>query len=399
MKILDFGIARIASTTVSKSTTKIMGTPYYMSPEQWSGGAVDHRADIFSLGVMLYEMLTGRRPFESHNSQAVAFQVINSEPTPIHELNTTVPNELVEIVSKSLAKKPDERFRDVQEIQDELHEITDALSDLDLDLDLDFEETESLDATPQVRPQVRTTRSGRTPRSRSGRVQPDPGKRWLWAGLAVTTAVAATAGWFLLTQGRPSAVDNATTSVPTTASVVDEAVSLDDPTPPPLPPPPPVATTTVQPSTSTAAAIRTSAAQPTTGTLVVRSTPGASIVVDGRSMGTAPTRLLLDPGTHRIRLSSSGVSWEDVVTIERGRATTLDRPLDRVGALAVNSGTWATIRLDGGEARETPHFFQNVPAGRHTLHVSREGYESQLIEMAIREGENFQLTLDMRRTP
>ncbi|GMR21935.1 MAG: hypothetical protein BMS9Abin37_0258 [Acidobacteriota bacterium] len=198
VKILDFGIARIASTTVSKSTTKIMGTPYYMSPEQWSGGKVDHRADIFALGVMLYEMLTGRRPFESHNPQAVAFQVINSEPTPIQELNTTVPDEVVEIVSKSLAKKPDERFADVQAIQDELQEITDALSDHDFD----FEETKSvksIDAAPQIRP---ASRSGRTPRShgnslsrsRSGRAQADPGKRWLWAALVVTSAIAATAG-------------------------------------------------------------------------------------------------------------------------------------------------------------------------------------------------------------
>jgi len=77
----------------------------------------------------------------------------------------------------------------------------------------------------------------------------------------------------------------------------------------------------------------------------------------------------------------------------------LDRPLERVGALAVNSGTWATIRLDGNEAHETPHFFQNVPAGRHTLHVSREGYESQVIEVTIREAENSQLTLELRRTP
>ena len=116
-------------------------------------------------------------------------------------------------------------------------------------------------------------------------------------------------------------------------------------------------------------------------------------------MGTAPTRLTLEPGTHRIRLSAGRVSWDEIVTVQRGATTTLDRPLDETGALAVNSEAWANIRLGAGDPQETPHLFQNVPAGTHTLHVSRDGYENQSIAVTISAGETSQLTLEMRKNP
>jgi tetratricopeptide (TPR) repeat protein len=126
-KIMDFGLAKSQSgTTITKSGTA-MGTPAYMSPEQARGEPVDHRADIWSLGVVLYEMVTGKTPFRGEHEQAVIYSILNQEPTPISGLREGTPGSLAKIVTRSLKKDPAQRYQSMDEM---LIDLLEAKKDL-----------------------------------------------------------------------------------------------------------------------------------------------------------------------------------------------------------------------------------------------------------------------------
>lgn len=116
VKILDFGLAKSASRDTMTQLGSTMGTAAYMSPEQTQGEDVTHRTDIWSLGVVLYEMLTGKLPFRGDYEQAVSYSIMNESQDPLTGLRTGVPIELERIVNKTLEKKPDERYQHVDEL-------------------------------------------------------------------------------------------------------------------------------------------------------------------------------------------------------------------------------------------------------------------------------------------
>jgi len=118
IKITDFGLAR-AADDASLSHSKILaGTPMYMSPEQANGGPLDHRADLFSLGSVLYTLCTGKAPFGADNTLAVIKRVAESSPSPIQEIVPGVPQWLCEIISRLHAKKPENRIGTAKEVAD-----------------------------------------------------------------------------------------------------------------------------------------------------------------------------------------------------------------------------------------------------------------------------------------
>ena len=108
VKVTDFGIARINTSTLTQ-TGMIVGTPSYMAPEQYTGLAVDRRADVFSAGILLYELLTGVKPFEGA-METVAYKICHEPHRPPTELNHTLPPRLDDVLARALAKKPDARF-------------------------------------------------------------------------------------------------------------------------------------------------------------------------------------------------------------------------------------------------------------------------------------------------
>lgn len=110
-KVLDFGLALAPERTRLTMEGRTTGTVSYMSPEQSRGEAVDHRTDIWSLGVILYEMLTGQRPFAGEHERAVIRSIVNDEPDPPTGLRTGIPLELERVVRKSMAKSPEERYQ------------------------------------------------------------------------------------------------------------------------------------------------------------------------------------------------------------------------------------------------------------------------------------------------
>lgn len=127
VKITDFGIARMASSAVQTQTGMVLGSPKYMSPEQVMGKAIDQRSDIFSLGVMLYEMLTGQAPFNGDNVNAIMYQTLNAIPVPPNSLNPQVPEMINFIVAKALAKKVEDRYRNAKDFAVDLRACRETL--------------------------------------------------------------------------------------------------------------------------------------------------------------------------------------------------------------------------------------------------------------------------------
>jgi serine/threonine-protein kinase len=122
-KITDFGIARMRSAEVKTQTGIVLGSPRYMSPEQVAGKRAEPRSDIFSLGVILYEMLTGKPPFTGEDVTSVMFQIMNLVPPPPSSINTRVPEILDFIVAKAIAKSLDDRYSSAEEFAKDLREV------------------------------------------------------------------------------------------------------------------------------------------------------------------------------------------------------------------------------------------------------------------------------------
>jgi TolB-like protein/Flp pilus assembly protein TadD/predicted Ser/Thr protein kinase len=122
-KIMDFGLAKTPDRAQLTKAGTTVGTAAYMSPEQAHGGEIDHRADLWSLGVVVFEMVSGQLPFKGDHEQAVLYSIVNEEPKPLTGLRTGVPVELERIVSKCLAKDPGERYQTATDLLADLRHL------------------------------------------------------------------------------------------------------------------------------------------------------------------------------------------------------------------------------------------------------------------------------------
>jgi serine/threonine-protein kinase len=120
VKVTDFGTAKILQFGTVHQTAHVMGTPSYMSPEQVKGRAVDGRSDIFSLGVLLYEMVTGEKPFPGQNITTVIYKIVNEDPVPPRQIDPSIHPGMSAIVMKALAKEPDQRYQSCREMLEDL---------------------------------------------------------------------------------------------------------------------------------------------------------------------------------------------------------------------------------------------------------------------------------------
>jgi len=127
VKVMDFGIARLRDPAVKTATGMLLGSPRYMAPEQVAGKAFDHRADVFSLGVVLYEMLTGVTPFAGEDITQLMFHVVNATAVPPSHVNRTLPPVLDYILARALKKEPDERYASAAEFA---YDLRDTIPDV-----------------------------------------------------------------------------------------------------------------------------------------------------------------------------------------------------------------------------------------------------------------------------
>ena len=130
VKVADFGIARALGAGVEQGLTQtgaVMGTATYFSPEQAQGAFTDQRSDIYSLGVVMYEMLSGVAPFTGENAVAIAYKQVHEQATPINERVNSVPSGLAAIVTKCMQKSPDDRYTTAEEVRNELRRFLEGI--------------------------------------------------------------------------------------------------------------------------------------------------------------------------------------------------------------------------------------------------------------------------------
>lgn len=157
VKILDFGLAKLKGQTKLTKEGTTLGTVAYMSPEQSLGDEVDIHTDIWSLGVLIYEMVAGQMPFRGDYEQAVIYSILNEDPEPLEELRTNVPEELDSIIRKTLAKHPQERYDSASDLLEDLKTVSKTVLEEDIESRL-------------IHP------PGRRKKTRTKRTVPGPGK-------------------------------------------------------------------------------------------------------------------------------------------------------------------------------------------------------------------------------
>jgi TolB-like protein/predicted Ser/Thr protein kinase len=127
-KIVDFGLAKLSGQTMLTKTGSTIGTAAYMSPEQARGEAADHRTDIWALGVVLYEMLTGRHPFAGEYEEAVTYRILNEDPEFVTKIRPEVPTRIDRIIERAIAKDPARRYQSVHELCADLEAVAGDLT-------------------------------------------------------------------------------------------------------------------------------------------------------------------------------------------------------------------------------------------------------------------------------
>ncbi len=123
VKVMDFGLAKLKGSLKLTKATSTVGTLAYMAPEQIQGGDVDARSDIFSYGILLYEMITGRLPFRSEHEAALMYSILNDEPDPIQKHREDLPPVLVNLIHRAIEKDPNDRYQSINEMVIELRRL------------------------------------------------------------------------------------------------------------------------------------------------------------------------------------------------------------------------------------------------------------------------------------
>ncbi|WDH78885.1 Stk1 family PASTA domain-containing Ser/Thr kinase [Microbacterium esteraromaticum] len=220
VKVMDFGIARAVSDSSSTvaETTQIIGTAAYFSPEQAKGESVDARTDLYSAGVVLYELLTGRQPFRGDSPVAVAYQHVSETPEPPSELNEALPRVLDAIVLRALAKDPYQRFPDAGSFRAALKEVAAGYAPTKKDIGALTSELYG----PSPRQAQETARSLRqlSTDATMTRTQSGPPVAWIWAGVALLAVLLISVlFWVISLASAPTEVPTTTVTVPSVANL------------------------------------------------------------------------------------------------------------------------------------------------------------------------------------
>jgi len=350
VKVMDFGIARAvsdSSSTVAETTT-ILGTAAYFSPEQAKGDVVDARTDLYSTGVVLYELLTGRQPFRGDTPVAVAYQHVSEAPIPPSEVVDTVPRALDAVVLRALAKDPFQRFPDAAAFRETLDATVDGKEP-------SRREVDTLSNTlygPDPRQAADTARALRqlSTDPTMKRTQAGPPAAWIWGGVAVLAVLLISVLVWVFTLRPLNVVPSGSRIVPTVAGMTyenaEQALNQEDLVAKRVDTPSetvddgtvirtdPDAGISVQKDTNVTVYVSTGPEMTTVPTLEGLSRADAEQALDEADLTLGQVRSEQDPNTEKDVVLSASVSEGDKVS----KGTSVD--------LVVATGTVTVINFD-----------------------------------------------------
>jgi len=199
IKVMDFGLAKLKGSLKLTKTSSTVGTLAYMAPEQIQGAEVDGRSDIFSFGVVLYEMLTGHMPFRGEHEAAMMYSIINEEPEPLTKYVPGASSELLHIFGRALEKNPEERYQSVHDMVIDLRRLKKESTKVSRMISVQ-------PPSPVSQQQTSVIGAAETPQQKSSGIK-------LWIGMAVLVIAIAAGIYFYLTKSSPQ---TASTSLPVT---------------------------------------------------------------------------------------------------------------------------------------------------------------------------------------
>ena len=437
VKITDFGIARITSSKFTNTGT-VMGTPSYMSPEQVRGAAVDGRSDMFSLAVVLYEMLTSQKPFTGESITTIIFKIVSENPAPPKDVNPSVGTKLNAVVMRALSKEPAERYPSCQEFAEAMQAAVAQTANLTptiRKMNAVFEGVEASDPGMMTLPDRRAEpaapvpapsaappppavsavarEAGPAPSASPKKLPPlevkheaeetmpamrgapipqaeavvalppepvaaeqAPKGRGLWAMMAVAAIVLIGAGLYWFTQ--PGSAPAREQGNPAAAAV---------PAPPSAASQPPAATPAAKPSPFDApappagpTATKTPAVPVAAGDSEIRiatDSPGARAIVDGKeeSACLTPCSVPAKPGRHTVLVTQAG-HFPDRRDVDVTReALDVNVALRPiVGTVMINTVPPGAAVSVDGKAVGQTPVSAKLPLGKHVLSVTKEGF-------------------------
>jgi serine/threonine-protein kinase len=308
-KITDFGVAKLAAGSTTMSG-QMLGTPAFMPPEQFTGAAVDGRADIFSLGVILYWLATGEQPFPGESLTAVSYKVVHTEPVPPSKMNPSVPPALEAVILKCLAKAPAARYQTGEELARELGALRGGTNSASLQrtamrLPLPGETDATLDSHPGAAPYGAAVSTAVSPTQQTATpaaAAKAPNRTALVAFVALVAIALSAGGWYFVRGRHQAANEPSTASTSPTSRISSVAPNVAQPaTPVPVsaaPSTPPKSAAAAAPKLPSASASQPNPAKAASN---AAATPAAEPVVkavdfDPKSLDTnANAKLKIDP--------------------------------------------------------------------------------------------------------
>jgi len=415
VKITDFGISKAVGASSSSMTQAgiFLGTPSYMSPEQIAGRKLDGRSDLFSLGIILYQLLTGEKPFFANTISTLMYNIVNRDPIPPSQIDSSIPSHYDEVIAKALAKDADKRYQTAKDFVEDLKRAYRGECLVD---------ASSIEPTMTVAPGM------------LDEIYPKKKRFRLLAGFVVLFLVLVLGGYYLMYKTpRIPKEEEGFVAAPKPVKAFGKIVVTSDP---------PSAqvflngkefgvltpaviekvragkkyeirvekegfkawSEIVEPEPDKSLTIEASLAR-LVGTVVVRSDPpGASVFVDGeRHKDATPTEIknVTVGDKHKIRVEKEGFkAWSEIVEPEPDKSLTLEASLTRVvpkltltGEIRISSTpSGAKVSLNGNYmGRDTPSLLSGLAPGTYTVNLEKEGYKAWEKEVVVRASETSDL--------